>query len=307
MKSFVRKLLLGSRLHREHEAAQFRLIAMETELNNLRRALSAAEEASRARMDGLERRVDEHHRQIQVRTVMDWITHAFLRTSPLVSVVLPTRNRRHLLLRAIASVQAQTYTNWELLIVDDASTDDTSNFLTGLADGKIRHFRAQGNGVCAARNIALGRAQGTLVAYLDDDNVMHPQWLKSVVWGFEQRQHANVIYGAFVVDDIARIGRIGSGDLPNLYFWPYDHQAVSVSNIADMGCIAHRAGLAEATFDESFREMGDWDLFLRLTRDAPPLGLPAIACFYTTDAPDRLTNGPTFDADLAAVLAKNRR
>jgi hypothetical protein len=82
---------------------------------------------------------------------------------------------------------------------------------------------------------------------------------------------------------------------------------VAVNNIADMGCIAHRAGLAAAHFDETLRERGDWDLFLRLTRDRPPLALPAIACYYTTDAPNRLTNGSTFEADLAAVRAKNRR
>jgi len=80
-----------------------------------------------------------------------------------------------------------------------------------------------------------------------------------------------------------------------------------VNNIADIGCIAHRAGLPEARFDESLREMGDWDLFLRLTRDAPPLALPAIACYYTTDAPNRLSSGPTFQADLAAVRSKNKR
>ena len=78
-------------------------------------------------------------------------------------------------------------------------------------------------------------------------------------------------------------------------------------NIADIGCIAHRAGIAEARFDESLREMGDWDLLLRLTRDAPPLALPAVACYYTTDAPDRLSHGPTYEADLAKVREKNRR
>jgi hypothetical protein len=65
--------------------------------------------------------------------------------------------------------------------------------------------------------------------------------------------------------------------------------------------------LSEARFDESLREMGDWDLFLRLTREAPPLALPAVACFYTTDAPNRLSNGPTFEADQATVRSKNKR
>jgi hypothetical protein len=53
--------------------------------------------------------------------------------------------------------------------------------------------------------------------------------------------------------------------------------------------------------------MGDWDLFLRLTRETPPLALPAIACLYTTDALNRLSYGPTFQADLEAVRKKNRR
>ena len=74
-----------------------------------------------------------------------------------------------------------------------------------------------------------------------------------------------------------------------------------------MGCIAHRAGLAEARFDESLREMGDWDLFLRLTKDAPPLPLPAIACYYTTDAPNRSSYGPTHATDKARVRQKNKR
>ena len=61
------------------------------------------------------------------------------------------------------------------------------------------------------------------------------------------------------------------------------------------------------TLDKLLREMGDWDLFLRLTSERPPLALPAVACYYTTDAPNRLTRGPTFEADLAAVRAENRR
>ena len=258
-------------------------------------------------LGALRRTVDEHHRQIQIRAVMDWIAQAALRTNPLVSIVMPTRNRCHLLPRAIASVKAQTYPNWELLIVDDASTDGTPDFLASLDDKAIRLFRAHGAGATAARNVALAEMRGEFIAYADDDNTMHPQWLKSIVWGFEQRPDASVIYGAFVVDDAARISKKGRGDLPYVCFYPYDHHNVAIHNIADMGGIAHRAGLAEGRFDVTLREMGDWDLFLRLTRDAPPLGLPAIACFYHTESPDSLSHGPTHEADLAKVRAKNRR
>jgi glycosyltransferase involved in cell wall biosynthesis len=263
--------------------------------------------ALEARVAALESLLDGYDRHLQVSTVMDWIEHATIHTTPLISVVLPTRDRSSLLPRAIRSVQDQKYRHWELVVVDDGSIDATAAVLAGIDDERVRSFRAGGRGVCAARNVALVQARGELIAYLDDDNMMHPAWLKSVAWGFEQRPDIGVLYGAFVVDDTARINQKGRGDLPHLYFWRYDHHAVAVNNIADMGCIAHRAGLAAAHFDETLREMGDWDLFLRLTRDRPPLALPAIACYYTTDAPNRLTNGSTFEADLAAVRAKNRR
>jgi glycosyltransferase involved in cell wall biosynthesis len=280
----------------ERAAADPRIAALEARLTELTSQAGA-----------LAARLGDQQHLIEVRAVMDWIAQAALRSNPLVSIVLPTRNRAAYLKRAIASVEAQTYPNWELLIVDDSSVDETPSFLAGLNRKGVRCFRAEGRGVCAARNVALREARGALVAYLDDDNTMHPQWLKSVVWGFEQRPQASTLYGAFVVDDTARIDQRGGGDLPRLYFWPYDYHAVARENIADMGCIAHRAGVPEARFDESLREMGDWDLFLRLTREAPPLALPAIACFYSTDAPNRLSHGPTFAADSLAVRAKNKR
>jgi hypothetical protein len=283
-----------------------RVAALESTVASLAADVHRAEDAAE-RLAALEHAVADHGRQLQVRAIMDWVEHATLRGAPLVSVVLPTRDRRDLLPRAIESVQKQSYGNWELLIVDDGSVDRTAEFLAGVAGDRVRCFRHHGAGACAARNVALAQVRGDLIAYLDDDNMMHPAWLKAVVWGFEQRPEANVLYGGYVVDDAWRINRKRSGDLPRLFFLPYDHHQVARRSVADMGCIAHRAGLPEAHFDESLREMGDWDLFLRLTRTAPPLALPAIACFYTTDAPHRLSHGPTFGADVAAVRAKNRR
>ena len=237
---------------------------------------------------------------------MDWIAGASLRSSPLISVVLPTRDRAELLPRAVATVLAQRYTNWELLIVDDASTDATAEVLAGFDDPRIRTFTGQGRGVCAARNVAIGAVGGTLVAYLDDDNRMHPDWLGSVAWAFEQHPETEVLYGAFVIDDLRRAQRRGAGDLPRLVLTRYERSALEQHNITDIGAIAHRAGLPEAHFDEELREMGDWDLFLRLTRDTVPLTLPAVACYYESDATDRLSAGPTHGVDGDRIRSKVR-
>jgi hypothetical protein len=107
-----------------------------------------------------------------------------------------------------------------------------------------------------------------------------------------------------VVDDLLRVGRQSSGELRRTFLHAWHREALRRDNLADIGAIAHRSGFREARFDETLQEMGDWDLLLRLTKDRDPLVLPAIACYYTTDAPNRLTGGPTQRADHAAVVAR---
>src|SRR6202040_3430815 len=94
-----------------------------------------------------------------------------------------------------------------------------------------------------------------------------------------------------LIDDVSRINGGEPGALPRLFFRPYDRATLLEENLADVGALAHRAGLPEARFDERLSAYGDWDLLIRLTEDAAPLALPVIACYYTTDAPDRLLTG----------------
>lgn len=298
------------------EALDARVAELEAALAAAQARAHAADErhaATAAHQGELERHLHEirddiatNQRHLQVEAVMDWIAGSTLRTEPLVSIVLPTRNRAALLPRAVATVLAQSYAHWELLVVDDASTDDTAEVLAALDDPRIRTFAGEGRGVCAARNVALAEARGSLVAYLDDDNRMHPEWLRSAVWAFEQRADTEVLYGAFVIDDLRRAQRRGEGDLPRLVLARYERAALEQHNITDIGAIVHRAGLPEATFDEALREMGDWDLFLRLTRDTVPLTLPAIACYYESHATDRLSAGPTHVVDGDRIRSKVR-
>ena len=191
---------------------------------------------------------------------MAWIEQAALSTSPLVSVVMPTHNRARRLPRAVESVLAQTYEHWELLTVDDGSEDATPAVVTSFDDPRVRATRLEHGGACVARNAALDLAAGEAVAYLDDDNTMHPGWLKSAVWVFEQRPSIEVLYGALVIDDLARTRRRSSGALPSICLNPYDRAALADWNLADTSAVAHRAGLAEARFDESLDLFSDWDL-----------------------------------------------
>ncbi|MFJ8911063.1 glycosyltransferase family 2 protein [Amycolatopsis sp. NPDC102389] len=247
--------------------------------------------------EGLHLRTEDLEAARDVRTFTHWLDQHELLAAPKISIVLPTHDRATLLPRAVASVLAQRYENWELVIVDDASSDSTPKVIAGFEDPRIRSIRVEHGGVCAARNAGLAEVTGDVVAYLDDDNTMHPLWLKALGWAFGGHPEITAAYGGFVIDDI--------GGLPTLFLRRYDRETLLQENLADIGAVAHRAGLPEARFDESLVEMGDWDLLLALTADRAPLVVPAISCFYTTTSGDRLSHGPTYDDDFAAIRRKH--
>ena len=96
---------------------------------------------------------------------------------PLVSIILPTYNRSDTLMRAIASVQNQTFQDWELIVVDDGSTDNTVSLLTGL-DPRLTVICQPNQGTAGARNTGLTRAVGQYVSFLDSDDEWLPHHLE---------------------------------------------------------------------------------------------------------------------------------
>ncbi|MCI0707881.1 MAG: glycosyltransferase family 2 protein [Ignavibacteriae bacterium] len=91
---------------------------------------------------------------------------------PLVSIILCTYNRAHLVKRAIASVLIQTYRNWELIIIDDGSTDGTENILLPLvkSDSRLSYLRHANKGLARSRNVGSGLAKGEFITFLDSDD-----------------------------------------------------------------------------------------------------------------------------------------
>jgi glycosyltransferase involved in cell wall biosynthesis len=100
-------------------------------------------------------------------------------SGPLVSVIIPTYNRLPLLPVAVRSVQSQTYENWELLIVDDGSTDGTIEYCSSIADSRVRIIACAHTGnIGAVRNIGAQAAAGEYLAFLDSDDIWLPQKLE---------------------------------------------------------------------------------------------------------------------------------
>lgn len=181
---------------------------------------------------------------------------------PLVSVVLPTRNRVDLLRDAVDTVRRQTWRELELLVVDDASGDGTAEFLrdAARADDRVRAFRFERRrGAAAARNHAIAESRGEYVAFQDDDCVWAPDKLERLVRALEEAgADTGFAYSATESVELDGTRRVIGAQLPgDKYRGPWT---------VGTYCVMLRRGplLAAGGFDERFPRLQDFDLWVRL-------------------------------------------
>lgn len=107
-------------------------------------------------------------------------------STPAFSVIITTYNRSGLLGRAVQSVLSQTYTDFELIIVDDGSKDDTRDVVNRWSDPRIRYFYQENAGMPVARNNGFKKSRGRFITFLDsDDEACSRDWLKEMHAGFQ--------------------------------------------------------------------------------------------------------------------------
>ena len=118
--------------------------------------------------------------------------------NPFFSVVIPTYNHAHFIGRAIQSVLNQSYTNWEILVIDNNSIDNTEYVINSFNDNRIKLLKINNYGIIAAsRNKGILNSKGDWVAFLDSDDLWYPQKLQKIVENIEINQD----YHVFSVDE----------------------------------------------------------------------------------------------------------
>lgn len=123
-------------------------------------------------------------------------------TQPLVSVVMPVYNASAYIRESIDSILQQTYTNWELVLVNDASTDDSAAIIHSYQDPRIRYFENEKNsGIVATRNRCLEAASGTYIAVLDNDDLATPDRLRLQVAYLEAHPETGLCGGYWDIID----------------------------------------------------------------------------------------------------------
>jgi glycosyltransferase involved in cell wall biosynthesis len=125
---------------------------------------------------------------------------------PLVSVIIPSYNRERLIIKSVNSVLNQTFTDYEILIIDDASTDNTKEVIDNLKLENIRYFRLEKNGgQCIARNFGIKQAKGDYIAFLDSDDEWLPRKLELQVKCFEEGpDNLGCVYGFCYQTDVIK-------------------------------------------------------------------------------------------------------
>ena len=185
--------------------------------------------------------------------------------SPFFTVVIPTHNRSRLLRRAVEGVLNQTFDDFELIVVDDHSSDDTSSVMKSFSDPRIQYvINNRTRGACGARNTGIFSARGKWVAFLDDDDVWLPEKLKCQ---YDVIQNAGETVG-LVCSDYAIFK--GNQQRPKVYKnrpsgWVRDKLLYgNLIGCLSSTCIRFDILRAIEGFDELFPSNQDQDLWLRV-------------------------------------------
>jgi len=205
--------------------------------------------------------------------------------SPKVSIIMPVYNGARFVAESIESVQSQTLKDWELIIVDDGSTDETPTILERANDVRITKIRQNNRGAAAARNAALDVASGEYVGFLDADDLYLPNALEDMVAFLETHREIGVVYTDGWMCNANKQPLMHLTDIrPGLYTgWILEQIVISASVVTVPVCtLCRRTDIAggNVRFDPQLAPSEDWDFWIHLARHVQFGYLDKLTCLY---------------------------
>jgi glycosyltransferase involved in cell wall biosynthesis len=218
-------------------------------------------------------------------------------------VVIPAYNASSTIERTVRSVCAQTFENFEVVVIDDGSTDDTADLVAAIGDPRVRCQSISNGGVSTARNLGLRSAVGEYVAFLDADDCWLPTKLAVQVDALGARPEVGLCFvGIRRVDtELRTIGctRAQSHD-------DYCAALLLYSSIVAVSSALVRKEAAESIggFDPAFSQCADWDFWLRLCRRTPFLAIDELLVLYRMSPDNMSSDIALLERDTFGVLEK---
>ncbi|OGM60207.1 hypothetical protein A2955_04055 [Candidatus Woesebacteria bacterium RIFCSPLOWO2_01_FULL_37_19] len=215
-----------------------------------------------------------------------------------VSVIIPTYNRRLVIGRAIKSVLNQTYNDYELIIVDDGSSDGTRELIQEYAekDKRIKYVYQENRGASSARNFGIKQSLGEYLAFLDSDNEWLSDFLETMVSVFKNRKSLLMAYcseNLFLTSEDRDIN--GKIIARRVRAEEYNPAKLLKTNYIDINCVILKRELYDnlGGFDENLTSLEDWDYFARVAI-AYPFSIrhvdTVLVNYYYSEGFDTITN-----------------
>ena len=201
-------------------------------------------------------------------------------SEPVFSVIMPVWNRAQRVGQAVESVFAQTFKDWELLIVDDGSDDELEQVVRPFLGPKVRRLRIPHAGVSAARNAGISHATGRFIAYLDSDNTWRSEFLEKMKAALDaDAGHRQVAYAIAQIHECN--GRPHPAGLKTAGE-PHSLRKMIRGNQIDQNTVVHARQCLDSVvgYDESLRRLVDWDFLTRLTARYEPVFVPEVLVDY---------------------------
>ncbi|MBN2466714.1 MAG: glycosyltransferase [Deltaproteobacteria bacterium] len=190
---------------------------------------------------------------------------------PRVSVCIPTFNRKEYLRETLESVVSQSYQDFEIVVVDDGSTDGTEEMLRDL-EIPIRYAWQHNAGDAAARNRLIEHARGDYIAFIDSDDLLLPGALEQMVETGTHQNHDVIVYGTYLaINERGEVTRRSKRKLHSGYVTTFLFQDIFIHSCGTL--LPARIVKGKAAFDTTLRVCSDYDLWLRLSLQYPFVAL----------------------------------
>lgn len=223
---------------------------------------------------------------------------------PVISVIIPAYNAERTILETIHSIQKQTFSDFELIVVNDGSTDQTLKVLSIIQEPRLKIFSYKNGGLPAARNRGIRKATGEFITFIDADDLWTPDKLELQLDALQQHPEAGVAYSwtAFIDENsnllYVREPKVVEG---NVYPQLLLHNFISSgSNILVRRQFIERVG----EFDPSLRSAEDWDYYLRLAAQCPFVLVPKYQILYRRSSSSMTSKVDVMEKSIITVIER---
>lgn len=227
---------------------------------------------------------------------------------PTISVIIPAYNVERTILKAISSVQKQTFKDLEIIVINDGSQDRTLKLLSTITDARLKVYSYPNGGLPTARNRGISKAKGEYISFIDADDLWTVDKLEKQLAALQSNPNAGVAYSWFTImiepEDIADISFVLA---KRVFFQGNVYDRLLIDNFVGNGSnllVKSSAIESVGNFDPTLKSCEDWDYYLRLARQTDFIVVPEHQIFYRKTAGTMSSQGSTMEREGLKVIDK---